>query len=239
MINGETFIVVAPGNGIVYIWSNVADPSSFTFPSTIDTDTINSDPVVVCFLAGTRIAAPGGPRKIEDLALGDLVLTAAGETRPIRWIGRRTVVAAFADPLHAYPIRVGAGALGENLPADDLLLSPDHALLIDGALVHAAALVNGSSVARVARPAERFTYFHIELEDHALVLAEGVPAETFVDNVTRRRFDNHAEYAALFGEDRAAIVEMDLPRIKSARQLPAPIRERLAARAGTPDAKVA
>jgi hypothetical protein len=71
-----------------------------------------------------------------------------------------------------------AGALGDNTPSRDLLVSPDHALLVDGLLVQAAALVDGIAVRHEPAPAERFTWYHIELEDHALVLAEGTPAET-------------------------------------------------------------
>ncbi|MCB4767942.1 Hint domain-containing protein [Ancylobacter sp. Lp-2] len=197
------------------------------------TFTATREAMIVCFLEGTHVATPEGERAVETLAAGDLVRTAAGETRPVKWIGRQTVMRTFAEPLHAYPIRIAAGALGDSLPARDLFLSPDHALLIDGVLVQASALVNGTSICRVTQPAERFTYFHIELDDHALILAEGVPAETFVDNVTRRRFDNHAEYIARFGAGDDAIAELDLPRIKSARQLPVAIRARLAARAGT------
>ena len=78
---------------------------------------------------------------------------------------------------------------------------------------------------------ERFTWFHVELDDHALILAEGVPAESFVDNVTRRRFDNFADYEALYGDTGATIAELPAPRIKSARQLPQALRARLAARA--------
>jgi hypothetical protein len=126
---------------------------------------------LVCFLAGTLLATPMGERAIETLAAGDLVLTTGGETRPVLWIGRQTVVAAFADPLRSYPIRIAAGALSENVPARHLFVSPDHALLLDGVLVQAGALVNGTSITRVERPEERFTYYHIELEDHALVLA--------------------------------------------------------------------
>ena len=128
------------------------------------------------------------------------------------------------------PIRISAGALGDNLPERDLCVSPDHALLIDGLLVHADALVNGTSVTRMTGLPQSFVYYHIELEDHALVLAEGVAAETFVNNVTRRRFDNFAEYQARFG-DEPAIDELDLPRVKSARQLPVSIRTWMAERA--------
>jgi hypothetical protein len=63
------------------------------------------------------------------------------------------------------------------------------------------------------------------------VLAEGAPAETYVDHVTRRRFDNYAEYAALYGDEAPSIAELPLPRVKSARQLPAAVRARLAAHA--------
>ncbi|MDR6955896.1 hypothetical protein J2X65_005283 [Ancylobacter sp. 3268] len=186
---------------------------------------------VVCFLEGTLIATPGGERPVERLAIGDLVLTASGQTRPVRWIGRQSVMAMFADPLTSYPVRIAAGALDENLPIRDLYVSTDHALMLDGLLVQAGALVNGTTITRVEQPAPRFTYFHIELEDHALILAEGALAETFVDNVSRRRFDNYAEYEALYGTRPTGLGEIDRPRVKSARQLPTAIRDRLAARA--------
>lgn len=186
---------------------------------------------VVCFVAGTRIATPAGWASVEDLRIGDLVLTADGRAAPVCWVGMQTVVSFFADPLHAFPVRIAAGALGEGLPVRDLLVSPDHALLIDGTLVQAGALVNGTTIVRETSMPDRFTYYHVELDDHALILAEGVTAETFVDNVTRRRFDNFAEYEALYGDTAAVIAEMAVPRVKSARQLPKGLRARLAARA--------
>ncbi len=188
---------------------------------------------MVCFLAGTRIATPAGEVAVEALAIGDLVLTADGRVAPVRWVGVQTVVTLFADPLRSFPIRITAGALGQNLPVRDLLVSPDHALMLDGALVQAGALVNGTTIIREAAMPERFTYFHVELEDHALILAEGVPAETFLDTVTRRRFDNWADYEARYGDTGATISELPAPRIKSARQLPQALRARLAERATT------
>jgi hypothetical protein len=188
---------------------------------------------IVCFLAGTAISTPCGARSIEDLKIGDLVSTADGGTAPVRWVGRRTVSAVFTDPLSGFPIHLSPGSLGEGVPARDLFVSPDHALLVGGVLVHAGALVNGATIIRAAAPGERFTYYHVELDSHALILAEGVPAETFVDNVTRRRFDNYAEYESLYGRSCPRIAEMDLPRVKSARQLPRTLRDRLAVRGGT------
>jgi hypothetical protein len=182
------------------------------------------------------IATPDGARPVESLRIGDRVTTADGAVAPVRWMGQRTLHAygaggyRFADPLVYMPIRVKAGALGENLPVRDLFVSADHAVLVDGLLVQAGALVNGTSVVRQTRLPEAFTYHRIELADHALVLAEGVPAETFVDNVQRMGFDNWAEHEALYGNE-PSIVEMDYPRVQSLRQLPLGIRRLMRDRA--------
>jgi Hint domain len=186
-------------------------------------ETLANDPV--CFMPGTMVATPTGEVAVESLHAGDLVLTACGRIAPVRWLGRQTVSTRFADPLRVLPIRITAGALGEGPPARDLLLSPDHALLVEGVLVQAGALVNGSTIRREAGVPEVFTYWHVELADHALVLAEGVPAETFIDNVARLAFDNWDEHEAAGSE--APIVEMALPRAKSRRQVPMAVRRRL------------
>ncbi len=179
-----------------------------------------------CFCAGTRIATPSGVRLVEALEAGDEVLTASGETRIVRWMGRRVVDLRFADPLRALPVRIKAGALGDGLPVQDLLVSPDHAMFLDGILVQAGAMVNGSSIVREGNMPPRFTYYHIETADHSLILAEGAPTETFVDNVDRMAFDNWAEYAEMVG-DAEPIAEMAYPRAKAARQIPASLRAKL------------
>src|ERR1700716_3436145 len=98
--------------------------------------------------------------------------------RRLGWLGRQTVSLGFADPLRVLPIRIKAGALGDNIPSRDLLLSPDHAVLIDDVLIQAGALVNGVSIIRETNVPQTFTYYHIELDGHELILAEGAPAET-------------------------------------------------------------
>jgi hypothetical protein len=146
------------------------------------------------------------------------------------WIGRRTISRRFADPLRAAPIRVKAGALGENMPCRDLLLSADHALFVGGILIQAGALVNGVSILRETDMPETFVYYHVETEDHALILVENAPAETFVDNVARGGFDNWAERQELHPEGRP-VAELQLPRAKARRQIPARIRAALDRRA--------
>jgi hypothetical protein len=185
---------------------------------------------LVCYLSGTRIAVLEGEIPVEDLRPGDLVITAPGDLRPVRWIGRQTVSTRFADPIRVLPIRIRAGAIAEGMPSRDLLVSPDHAVLVGDILANANALVNGISVIRETDVPEILTYYHIEIAEHALILAEGLPAETFVDNISRQHFDNWAEYVAL-GIEAAGIPEMAYPRAKSVRQIPRHIQSRLAARA--------
>jgi hypothetical protein len=180
-----------------------------------------------CFCAGTLIATPEGEVAVETLKAGDLVLTADGRALPVRWIGMSRVAKLFADPLYSYPIRIKAGALGENLPARDLRVSPDHAVFMDGVLLNAGALVNGTSILRETEVEDMFEYYHIELASHELILAEGAPAESFVDNVDRASFHNWDDRTA----PAEGIAELAYPRAKSHRQVPHAIRAALAARA--------
>jgi hypothetical protein len=98
--------------------------------------------------------------------------------------------------------------------------------MIDGLLVNAGALVNGTTIAEEADLPERVTVYHVETEGHEVILAEGAPTESFIDYAGRRAFDNHAEYLALYGEDRS-ISENPAPRVTSARMLPPSLKARL------------
>jgi hypothetical protein len=180
----------------------------------------------ICFMPGTKIRTPDGEANVETLKRGDLVITTDGRVEPVAWVGRQTVSKVFADPVRVWPIRIKAGALAENVPCRDLLLSPDHAILVDGVLIQAGALVNGSSITRESHIPMTFTYYHVELVDHSLILAENVPAETFVDNINRLAFDNWDEHQALYPEGQA-IEEMPYPRALSFRQVPQATRARL------------
>jgi Hint domain len=183
----------------------------------------------ICFCKGSLIRTPSGDVPVEKLSIGDIVATWCGSPAPIRWIGRQTVSTRFVDPSRILPVRIKANALGDQIPLRDLLLSPDHAILVDDVLVQAGALVTGTSIVRETNMPETFTYYHIELDDHSLVLAENTPAETFIDNVDRLGFDNWEEHCKLYPEG-MPIVEMPYPRAKAHRQVPRSVRERLAAR---------
>lgn len=134
-----------------------------------------------CFATGTAIAAPDGMRLVESLALGDLVLLAEGGTAPIVWIGHRRQKGGTV-------VRIRAHALAPNSPTRDLLLSEDHGLYLDGVLIQAGLLVNGETIRR--EPRDEVTFWHVELDRHAILLADGAPAESYLDTGNRRQFAN-------------------------------------------------
>jgi hypothetical protein len=148
---------------------------------------------LVCFATGTRIRTDRGEVAVEDLRAGDRVATVSGQGapfKPVLWMGRRRVILAGHPNADAIaPIRIRAGALAENTPSRDLLVSPDHCMFLGGALVPARLLVNGSSIT-VERGMPEVTYFHVELEQHDVLLAEGAAAESWLDCDNRGWFEN-------------------------------------------------
>ncbi|MFD1703103.1 Hint domain-containing protein [Methylopila henanensis] len=212
------------------------DPSLLTLTLLDDDTTVPEsqwnidDAAPVCFLSGTLIQTPDGPVAVEKLVIGQLVTTSDGRAVPVKWMGRQTLSSVFGMPEGRRPVRILAGALGDGLPRRDLRVTADHALVLDGALVAAGALVNGDTILRMtdAELGRFFTVHHIETENHEIVLAEGSAAETFVDNVTRKRFDNYDEFLALYGSQPDPIPESSMPRAMSARQTPLSVRARIA-----------
>ncbi|MCV6584278.1 MAG: Hint domain-containing protein [Marinibacterium sp.] len=183
-----------------------------------------------CFARGTRIATPAGETLVEDLQIGDLVRAADGRDVPVKWVGTQTVMTRFKPAERLALVRFAAGSLGHDLPRRDLMVTTDHAMLVDGVLCHAGALVNGDSIVQIpaAEMGESYTVYHIETDAREIILAEGAETETFIDNVSRRVFDNYAEFEALYG-DVDEMVELPLPRALSHRQVPPALRKRLGA----------
>jgi hypothetical protein len=144
---------------------------------------------VLCFAAGTHILTMSGPRAVEALSLGDEVSTVLGGSGRIVWIGRRTMdCSRHPTPEAIWPIRVSPNAFGPEMPERDLFLSPDHAVYVDNVLIPVKLLVNGTTIQQVAR--RSVTYYHVELARHDMVLAEGMPAETWLDTGNRAMFEN-------------------------------------------------
>jgi hypothetical protein len=136
-----------------------------------------------CFLRGTRIRTAAGYRRIEDLTPGELLPSVFGGLRPIRRI-RRTVLDRAAGPapwpVHARPIRIAPSAIADNVPAAALTLTAAHALFIDGCLIPAGDLVNGTTIAPHETAGPMLELFHIELDSHDVIDAEGCSCESLL-----------------------------------------------------------
>jgi len=151
-----------------------------------------------CYLEGTLIATPDGERCIESLAIGDLVTTASGAARPVKWIGRW--IAEQGRDRQYVPVKVSRGALDGTAPHTDLYVSDQHCMFIDGVLIPAIDLVNGISITKEAPSAiDALRYFHVELEDHDIIVANGAQSESLrVAAGDRQRFENGEEYLGLY-----------------------------------------
>ena len=149
--------------------------------------------LMVCYAAGTSITTDRGEADVESLQPGDTVMTlvdGAQVPRTVKWVGHRGLdLTRHANPDSIVPIRIMQGALGENLPRRDLVLSPDHCLFFDGRLYPVKLLINDMTIVRDLA-AKTVTYYHVELEQHAIMIAEGVAAESYLDTGNRAFFSN-------------------------------------------------
>jgi Hint domain len=211
---------------IVYIDDSAGNPLATA------TDTAM---IVACYCAGTLIAAERGDVPVERLAIGDLVMTASGAWRPIKWIGTRSYGGRFImGRKDVLPICFKAGSLCDGLPRRDLWISPHHAMYFKnggwGALIEAKDLVNGVSIAQPEH-VDAVEYVHVELDTHDVIIAEGALSETFVDDDSRGMFHNAHEYGALYPDAPREPLRYCAPRLDSGYEVEA-IRRRLAGRAG-------
>jgi Hint domain len=194
--------------------------------------------LLACYRRGTMIATSDGEVPIEELEIGEPVMTHDGTARPIKWIGRRAYDGRFvANNRSVLPIRIAANAIADGVPHQDLDVSPKHAMLIDGVLVPAELLVNDVSIWQLDA-VEEVAYFHIELESHDTILAEGAPSETFVDCDNRNMFQNAEEYARLYPSDERRSWQFCAERLSEGAPKLRAIRKRLAQRAGIMDPRL-
>ena len=227
VINDTSAPVTLAGNSL-YGWQTpLAIGPSTTSGNTVLTTEPTFDSSLPCYCAGTRIETVRGAVVVESLVVGDWVVTAAGPAEQVRWIGRRSYAGRFLAGRPALmPVVIRAGALGRGVPQRDLRVSPLHALFIDGVLVPASCLLNGTTVIQ-ERDCRRVDYFHVELRQHDVILAEGAPAESFVDDGSRGLFQNAAEFG---GMDEMAPPAYCARRVEGGAELEV-IRRRMAASA--------
>lgn len=158
-----------------------------------------------CFLKGTKIRTAEGERKVEDLAVGDLLPTQFGGVRPIQWVARFAYKKSDpAKPWARYsrPVRIARSALAPGVPHADLFVTSSHALFIDDALVPACNLINGTTITLyVADEFDELEFFHIKLEAHDVIYAQGAQCETQL--TVSETASNFAEYYRAYGAPNA------------------------------------
>ncbi len=144
---------------------------------------------LACFRQGTRIATARGEVAVEALTADDIIPTHFGAAARIGWLGHRRIdCRRHKRPQDVWPVRVAAHAFGEQRPRRDLWLSPDHAVFIDDVLIPIRCLINGTTI--VPESCDEVIYWHVELARHDVLLAEGLPAESYLDTGNRGAFDN-------------------------------------------------
>jgi hypothetical protein len=144
----------------------------------------------LCFTEGTLILTDAGEVPVERLAPGARAILHDGGDAKIVFVGQRRVdLSRHPRPEAARPVRIPAGALEDDVPSRELVLSPDHALYLAGALVPVKHLIDGLGV-RQDRATGWVRYYHVELEAHGILIAEGTPAASYLDDGNRSMFEN-------------------------------------------------
>ncbi|NTF88186.1 Hint domain-containing protein [Agrobacterium rhizogenes] len=179
-VDGQTATFVTTAGNLTLNFAGDLNPSGFILDAATGT-------IVVCLVTGTLVRTTRGDIAVEDLRVGDVVVTASSQHRPIRWIGSSELDCANArDGQACWPIRVAAGALGPDKPAHDLYVSPAHGIcttVVTDVLIPASALVNGSTI--VQAECATVTYWHVELDEHDILVTNGLPTESYIDHGNR------------------------------------------------------
>ena len=168
-------------------YESISDDDPSKGSSTIVDSSGNDILTAACYTRGTLIMTAAGEVAIEELSVGDQVMTVSGTLEPVIWLGNSTI--HCERQLHqdkAYPVRILKDAFGTNLPKRDLFVSPDHSIYIDGVMIPAYCLINGSTITQ-DKTETLVTYYHLELPKHNAILAEGLPAESYLETSEENR----------------------------------------------------
>jgi hypothetical protein len=187
-LDPSTHILTVTENSVSYTFHMAGDYTGLYFHLEPDGTAIivNTTP---CFLPGTRIRTDKGEVAVEALTVGDTVVTLSGAKRRLCWIGKGHALATRGRRGPATPIIVRKGALADNVPYADLRITKGHSLYLDGVLIPAEYLVNHHSICWDDR-AQDVTVFHLELDTHDVLVANGAAAESYRDDGNRWLFQN-------------------------------------------------
>lgn len=192
VVNTNTLEVSRADNPAVYLTLNPAQTltgATFHYATQGGNTFITADDLA-CFAENTGIETTEGRVVVQDLRVGTMLRMADGDCRPVRWLGWRTCdISRHPAPDNLRPICIRKHAFADGGPNRDLRLSPDHAVRIDDVLVPVRLLVNGATILRETQ-CKTVTYYHVELDAHDVLLAENLPAESYLDTGNRAMFEN-------------------------------------------------
>lgn len=155
-----------------------------------------------CFAPGTLILTDAGEVAVENLLIGMQVMTSNGP-KPVKWIGRQTLQRNQAAAWHprVLPVRIAKFAIDDQTPRRDVCVSQWHSVYVDGVLIPARHLVNGKSIRfdEAALAAETLEYFHVVLDTHEIIFADGLPVESFMYAGGVVAWDNRDDYLQHYG----------------------------------------
>lgn len=230
-LNENTLSILGSDNSLLTALNLYTDLSAADLQISTDGSDGSQITVIPCFLKNTMISTEKGKCPVQNLKIGDLVITQDQTPHKIKWIGHRTYRQPYRPSDRAvFPIRVSKSAFEHNIPSADLFISPEHSVLLDDFLIPIKYLVNGKSI-RIIDTLEEISYYHIELERHDIILAEDTPVETFIDSGSRRKFENFLDYRRMYPVDEQRSMSFCRPKLRNAKET-ADIRSRLAERAG-------
>jgi len=229
-VNGQTVTsaTMTSDNVSLTTSSGTIAPKSVTYDSSytsaptgdqkvaVDTSSGNG---VICFLAGSMILTPTGEIAVENLTVGDSVIVNASgheEIRPVTWAGRRTMTVRADLPADeaGFPVRILKDAISAGVPHQDLLVTAEHCLFLDGKFIPARMLVNGRSI-HYDLSITSYDYFHIETAEHSVITANGLLTESYLNTGNRGSFQQDGSVISLGGyikswvEDAAAPLTTD------------------------------
>lgn len=146
---------------------------------------------------------PSGTKAVEDLSVGDEIIAyvdGVATPRRVIWAGQAhcTVRPGLPDDQAGYPVRILKDAIADGVPFKDMLITAEHCLFFDGKFVPARMLVNGRSIF-FDKSITSYDYYHIETEEHSVIMADGMLTESYLDTGNRRSFSQKGKVLSIGG----------------------------------------
>ncbi|WP_241767679.1 Hint domain-containing protein [Tanticharoenia sakaeratensis] len=237
--NGDYFTHNADNNSVANDTTSWSYSSSTDFDTSYTFETSNGSNVSLCFLSGSLIALNNGQKRVEDVVTGDEIVTyveGVATSQRVTWTGQAHCMVRpnLPDDQAGYPVRVLKDAIADGVPFKDMLITAEHCLFFDGKFTPARMLVNGRSIF-FDRSITSYDYYHIETEEHSVIMADGMLTESYLDTGNRRAFrTNDAVIRGLFSSSKDWKTDAAAP-LDTSRETVEPLFRQIEARSAQVD----